>query len=82
VVCVTGLIYFIGLIAPHLARLMLKSNRFSTMLYSGLLGSLILLVADCVARGFTIGEVPVSVVTSLIGAPFLIYLICRKEKIA
>lgn len=82
VVCVTGLIYFIGLIAPHLARLMLKSNRFSTMVYSGLLGSLILLVADCVARGFTIGEVPVSVVTSLIGAPFLIYLICRKEKIA
>lgn len=82
VISMTGLIVFVGLMAPHLARMIMKSNRFSTMIYSGLLGGLLLIVADCAARSISSGEVPISIVTSFIGAPFLIYLICRKEKLA
>lgn len=81
VICMTGLIVFVGLMAPHLARMIMKTNRFSTMVYSGFLGALLLIVADCVARSISTSEVPISIVTSFIGAPFLIYLICRREKL-
>lgn len=81
IISVTGLISFIGLIAPHLARLIMKDNRFFTAVYSGIIGALLLVVSDCIARSLTTSELPVSVVTSFIGVPFLIYFICGREKI-
>lgn len=77
-VSVTGLISFVGLLAPHCARLMTKDNRISSLLLSGLLGSSILCVADILARSVAQSELPVSVFTSLLGAPFLIWLLLRK----
>ncbi len=78
VVSLTGLISFVGLLAPHGARLMTKDNRPGTMLLAGLLGSSLLLGADILARSLTAAELPVSIFTSLLGAPFLILLIWRK----
>lgn len=78
VVSVTGLISFIGLLAPHIARLLTKSSRFSTTVLSGLVGSGLMLMADCLARSIASSEVPVSIITSLLGAPFLFFLLCRK----
>ena len=80
VVSLTGLISFAGLLAPHGARLLTKENRISTMLLSGLLGAVILLAADILARSVAATELPVSIFTSLIGAPFLIFLIVRGRK--
>lgn len=77
VVSLTGLISFVGLLAPHCARLLTKNNRPSTMLLSGLLGGVLLLDADILARSAAQTELPVSVFTSLLGAPFLIYLVFR-----
>ena len=74
VVSLTGLISFIGLLAPHGARLLMKGNRKSTMLLSGLLGGCLLCAGDIFARSVAAAELPVSVFTSLIGAPALIYL--------
>lgn len=78
VVSVTGLISFIGLLAPHIARLITKDNRISAMLLSGLTGGMLLCLADMLARTVAASELPVSVFTSLLGAPFLIYLLMRK----
>ena len=45
---------------------------------AGLCGGGLLLLADCLARSISASEVPVSIITSLLGAPFLFYLMCRK----
>ena len=80
VVSLTGLISFIGLLAPHGARLMTKDNRPATMLLSGLVGGSLLMAADILARSASSSELPVSIFTSLLGAPFLIMLIQRQAK--
>lgn len=80
VISVTGLISFIGLLAPHAARLLLKHNRRSALMLSGMMGSFLLLTADTLAKGIGSSELPVSIFTSLIGAPFLIYLILSERR--
>ncbi len=80
VVSLTGLISFVGLLAPHAARLLMKDNRQATMFFSGIIGSCILLAADIPARSAAAAELPVSIFTSLIGAPFLIWLITGKGR--
>ncbi len=80
VVSLTGLISFVGLLAPHTARLMAKSSRRSVMLLSGLMGGILLCGADILARSAAQTELPVSIFTSLLGAPFLLYLILRRRK--
>lgn len=79
VICVTGSISFIGLIAPHIARLLLKKNDFTTAVLSGITGSFILLISDTLARSIAGSEIPISILTSVIGVPMLIWLLCRKE---
>ena len=80
VVSLTGLISFVGLLAPHGARLLTKNNRLGTMLLSGLMGGLLLCGADLLARSVAATELPVSIFTSLLGAPFLIFLIVRGRR--
>ncbi|MBR5596100.1 MAG: iron ABC transporter permease [Lachnospiraceae bacterium] len=80
IVSVTGVIGFVGLVAPHCARLLLKNLCVETLVLSGLIGSVLLLVADILARTVAKSELPVSVFTSLIGVPFLVWLMVRKEK--
>ena len=77
VVSLSGLISFVGLLAPHGARLLLKRDSAGTMLLGGLLGGILLTGADILARSAAATELPVSIFTSLLGAPFLIYLIIR-----
>ena len=78
-VSVTGIISFVGLLAPHCARLLTKDNRIHSMWLSGLLGGSILCMADILARSVVASELPVSVFTSLLGAPFLIWLLLRRR---
>lgn len=80
VVSLTGLISFVGLLAPHGARLLTRNNRIGTMLLSGLLGGILLCGADILARSVASTELPVSIFTSLLGAPFLIALIVRGRR--
>ena len=80
VVSLTGLVSFVGLLAPHGARRLTKNNRISTMLLSGLLGGSMLCGADILTRCVTAAELPVSIFTSLLGAPFLIWLIVRERR--
>ena len=80
IISLTGLISFIGLLAPHIARLLTKENRIQTMLLSGFMGGILLCSSDILARSITATELPVSIFTSLLGAPFLIYLILRGRR--
>ena len=80
VVSLTGLISFVGLLAPHGARLLTGNNRPGTMVLSGLMGGVLLCGADILARSAAATELPVSIFTSLLGAPFLIFLIIRGRR--
>jgi ABC-type Fe3+-siderophore transport system permease subunit len=82
-VSVVGPIGFIGLIAPHLVRLIgLRSHRL-LLPGSALWGAVVLVGADTIARMFrsSIGELPAGSVTALIGAPWLIWLAVRGSKL-
>ncbi len=79
VISATGLISFVGLIAPHIARILMKTNKKSTMFCSVLVGVITMLAADIFARSVAESELPLSIFTSLAGAPFLVYLLVRKK---
>lgn len=80
IICVTGLISFIGLIAPHIARLLTKRNDIFTYITSGFTGAILLTLADILARSVSPSELPVSIFTSLLGATLLIILLIRANK--
>ena len=80
IVSLTGLISFVGLLAPHGARRLTKNNRIGTVLLSGLLGGIILCGADILTRCVAATELPVSIFTSMLGAPFLVWLIVRERR--
>ena len=77
-VSVSGLIGFVGLIVPHIARLLWGPDHRRLLPCSLLLGAIFLIVADGLARTvLSPGEVPVGVLTALCGAPFFLYLLRR-----
>ncbi|MCW3479257.1 iron ABC transporter permease [Neisseriaceae bacterium JH1-16] len=78
VVANCGMIGFVGLMAPHLARLLIGADARRVMLLSPLLGALLAVVADTVSRlAIAPSELPVGVITSLAGAPFFLWLLRR-----
>jgi iron complex transport system permease protein len=77
-VALAGLIAFVGLLVPHLARLMVGANHRLLLPASMLLGALVLLVADTLARMVIAPqELPVGLVTALLGTPWLLILLHR-----
>lgn len=80
IISVTGLISFAGLIAPHTARLMLRRNDSTTIIMSGLVGAFVVLTADILARVLYSAELPISILTTVIGVPILIYFLCTRGK--
>ena len=79
----TGIIGFVGLIVPHIARSLFGSDMRTNMLYSSLLGAMLLVVADAVARVIIPGgaELPVGIITALLGGMFFLYLLqTRRER--
>ena len=80
VVASTGIIGFIGLVAPHLVRLVLGPDHRVLLPASTLTGALLLVVADTLSRlVLAPAELPVGIVTAFIGAPFFLYLLFRME---
>lgn len=77
---VTGGINWIGLIIPHIARLLVGNDYRKVTIISLLLGSIFLVLLDDVARSITTSELPISILTSLIGAPIFLVLLFRDSK--
>ena len=79
-VALTGVIAFLGLIVPHLVRMMLGARHQILIPGSALLGALLLVVADLLSRLLLApAELPVGILTALVGGPFFIYLILRQQ---
>lgn len=80
-VSLTGIIAFVGLVVPHLVRLAIGSNHRTVLPASALLGATLVLAADTLARVVvTPAELPIGIVTALVGGPFFIYLIARQKQ--
>jgi iron complex transport system permease protein len=79
-VSIAGTISFVGLLAPHLARMLFGHNHKALAIGSALIGGLLVLIADAIARGISPPiELPAGVLTSVIGAPYFIFLLKRHK---
>ncbi|MBS5799328.1 MAG: iron ABC transporter permease [Clostridiales bacterium] len=76
---VVGIVSFVGLIVPHIARMLMGNDHKYTLPFSMALGSTVLLIADTLGR--TIGgsiEIPVGIIMAIVGGPFFLYLLRKK----
>ncbi|MDO9391850.1 MAG: iron ABC transporter permease [bacterium] len=80
VVSLAGVIGFVGLVVPHLARMISGPKNSRLLPLSVVLGANLLVLADALARTIAPQEIPVGVITSLLGVPFFIYLLRRKKR--
>lgn len=80
IVSITGLISFIGLIAPHIARMMIKRENTDTMVLAAMVGGAVMLIADILARSLYAGGLPISILTTIIGVPVLVYFMCKRRE--
>lgn len=79
-VAYAGIIGFVGLVVPHLVRLTTGPNHHSLLPLSALLGALLMLIADLLARTLVQpAELPVGLVTALLGAPFFLVLLLQQR---
>jgi ABC-type Fe3+-siderophore transport system permease subunit len=79
-VAVAGLVAFVGLVVPHVVRMIFGSDHRIVVPLSAIGGAILMMVADDVARtAFGITELPAGLFTALIGAPYFIYLIARSK---
>ncbi|MBR3880040.1 MAG: iron ABC transporter permease, partial [Mailhella sp.] len=81
-VCVSsvGIIAWVGLMMPHAARMIFGPDNRWVIPCSALLGALYLLLCDTLARTITGTEIPIAIVTSIVGAPYLLWLLRVKGK--
>ena len=76
-----GVIGFVGLIVPHIARTLAGPSHRRLIPFSFVLGALVMVWADILSRSlFAPEEVPIGVLTAFCGAPVFIWIVCRKEK--
>ncbi len=80
-VAVSGIIAFVGLLAPHLVRLVCGPDNRTVLPASALCGAILLVLADAVARVIVLpAELPIGLVTGIFGGPFFLFLLLREKK--
>lgn len=79
-VSIGGMIGWIGLIIPHIARLIVGPNYKVLLPASALIGGTFLLIVDDIARCLFSVEIPIGILTSIIGAPFFLYLLFKERR--
>ena len=80
-VSITGLIGWVGLIVPHMARLIFGQDHRYSVFGTALMGATFLLIIDNIARMLTTSEVPIGILTAFIGAPVFLGLLLRKNRV-
>ncbi|QLA15783.1 FecCD family ABC transporter permease [Desulfolutivibrio sulfoxidireducens] len=78
-VSISGLVGWIGLLIPHVARLLVGPDFRMLLPASGILGAAYLILVDAMARSVSSVEIPLGVLTSIIGAPFFLLLLSRQK---
>ena len=80
VVAATGIIGFVGLVIPHIVRIICGNNHLKLLPYSIIGGAIYMLWCDVLARSLlTKTELPIGILTAFIGGPFFLYLMCSKK---
>lgn len=80
-VAVSGLIGFVGLVVPHIIRMAFSSDHRLVIPASALLGAVVLVAADLIARTIVSpAELPIGILTAMIGTPIFIYIIVRERR--
>ena len=80
-VALTGIIGFVGLVVPHLVRLIIGADHRNLLPATVLLGTSLVLVADLISRLVVLpAELPIGIVTSFIGAPIFIWLLLMRQR--
>jgi len=79
-VSAVGIIAWVGLMMPHVVRMLLGPDNRFVIPGSALLAGIFLLICDTLARTLTTAEIPVSIITSILGAPFLFHLLRTKGR--
>lgn len=81
-VCLSGTIGWVGLVTPHFARLLVGEDNRRLLPAAILIGASMMILADWLARNLTGAEIPLSIITGLVGAPlFVVLLALQKRKI-
>lgn len=80
-VSISGIIGWVGLVVPHLARGLVGADYRRLLPASMLLGGTFLLVVDDIARMATTAEIPIGILTAFVGAPFFMWLITRGKRV-
>jgi iron complex transport system permease protein len=81
-VSAVGVIAWVGLMMPHAARMTIGPDHRYMLPVAALMGAMYLIICDTLARTLTSAEIPVGILTSLIGAPYLLYLIRNKGRMS
>lgn len=82
-VSVVGMIGFVGLVVPHIARMIVGSDYKLMIPTSILLGAIVLLFADTVGRTLVVGmDIPAGTIMAMVGGPFFLYMLRKKGKIS
>lgn len=77
-----GMFLFVGLIVPHIGRLLVGNDHKLLIPFSAILGALLILLSDTIGRTIIVpNEIPASIIMSLIGGPFLIFLLRKSDRI-
>ena len=77
-----GMFVFVGLLVPHIGRILIGTEHRRLIPFSALLGALLILLSDTLGRTIIApNEIPASIIMSLIGGPFLIYLIRKSDRV-
>jgi iron complex transport system permease protein len=80
-ICFTGVIGFVGLVAPHITRMVIGSDHRFLLPAAGLVGAVLVVTADTLGRTLWAPQViPIGIVTSFIGVPFFFYLLMRRTR--
>lgn len=78
-ICLSGTIGWIGLIMPHLARMIVGQDNKKVIPVSGFLSAIFLVVVDTIARNLTGAEIPLSIITGFIGTPFFAFVLIKQK---
>ncbi len=78
-VAYAGIIGFIGLVVPHLIRMILKGNKRFSMVFSAFGGAVLLIFCDFLAMHIAVIELPVGVITAFIGCPFFVFIMTKSK---
>jgi iron complex transport system permease protein len=78
-VCISGVIGWVGLVIPHISRMLVGPDYKKLIPVSILIGGIYLMIIDDIARTLIAGEIPLGILTAIVGTPFFAYLLSKSK---